>query len=258
MDIIKTVFTFSLFGYAYQYLRGLVENCEDINKIYPAFWIYVYLGNDFDRSILDDKFSHIKNIKFIETNVSGSINMCYRFFAIDDNDVNIMFSRDADSRINERDQYCINKFLSSEKLFQIIRDDPNHLRFIMGGMWGIKKGCVEDNIKPLFLAFFLNGNKNTSYQCDQDLLSEVIYPMVKNKSMIFDNDHHFIDESPDKIEVNCRDECNHVGARIPSSYEEQHSQYLIEDQTHEYITTPDKQSTSKKYQLSILHTIKFR
>jgi hypothetical protein len=178
----RTVISFSLYGFVNKYIGGLLQNCRDINRIYPDFWIYVYMGNDFDRSILNGVFDSISNLKLIETGCQGHVNMTYRFFAIDDENVEIMFSRDADSRLNLRDQYCINEFLKSDKRFQIIRDHPQHRALILGGMWGIKKGLIA-SVKQLFVD---SNRKFNSYDDDQQFLSGIMYPLIKNDALIFD------------------------------------------------------------------------
>ena len=243
----RIVISFSLFEHAYQYIVGLVENCQDINRLYPTFWIYIYLGNDFNRSIMDGKFTSFKNIKFIDTNISGSLNMCYRFFPIDDEDVDIAFSRDADSRINERDQYCINQFLKSDKKFQIIRDDINHKRLIMGGMWGIKKGCINFSIREYFYRYFFDKSRNRNYECDQDFLSDIFYPEVKDSAIIFDNYKHFPDEITVTI-IGPTGPDDGVGARIETS----NPQPL----PFKVALSPRVEKYVPKF--SILHTIKFR
>jgi hypothetical protein len=169
----------------------------DINRMYPEFWIYVYVGNDFDRSILNGVFKSVHNLKIIETGQSGHVNMMYRFFAIDDDSVGTMFSRDADSRLNFRDQYCINEFLKSDKRFEIIRDHTQHRALILGGTWGIKKGLIA-SVKQLFIDSARICNR---YDDDQQFLSNVLYPMVKNDALIFDEFFEFPGESPRIIDV---------------------------------------------------------
>lgn len=193
----RTVISFSLYGFVNKYIGGLLQNCRDINRIYPDFWIYVYVGDDFDRSILNGVFDSIQNIKFIETGCRGHVNMTYRFFAIDDENVEILFSRDADSRLNFRDQYCINEFLKSDKRFEIIRDHTQHRALILGGTWGIKKGLIA-SVKQLFIDSARICNR---YDDDQQFLSNVLYPMVKNDALIFDEFFEFPGETPRIIDV---------------------------------------------------------
>ena len=108
-----------------------------------------------------------------------------------------MFSRDADSQINARDQYCINEFLKSDKYFQIIRDSPSHGVYIPGGMWGIKKN-IHISIEASFQKFrslpFVSKNG-----MDQDFLSECIYHKVRDHAIIFDEFFNYKGEFPLKI-----------------------------------------------------------
>lgn len=197
---LRIVIAFSLYGNAERYFGGLLENCRQINEIYPNFWIYVYLGNDFDRSIMNGKFDEFKNLMFIETGKSGHEVMSYRFFAIDRPEVGIAFSRDLDSRINLRDQYCINQFIKSPRRFQIIRDNIMHGIRILGGMWGIKKGMLSFKIQSSFNTFRLK-TPVIEHGTDQDFLGEFIYPIVRFDSLVFDEYFHYSGETPMKIQA---------------------------------------------------------
>jgi hypothetical protein len=198
IENLRKVVSFSLYGNVQKYIQGLYENGKQINKIYPDFWIYVYLGNDFDKSVLDGKFDDIKNLLFIETGRSGHEVMSYRFFSIDGDEVGISFSRDLDSIINLRDQYCINEFIKSDKKFQIIRDCESHRTEILGGMWGIKKGLLNFKIEDKFNLFKKESNL-FRYGSDQTFLSKYIYPIVVANAVIFDEYFKFPGETPRKI-----------------------------------------------------------
>lgn len=199
----RTVISFSLYGNVNKYVGGLLENCRIINRVFPTFWIYVYIGNDFNHSIFGDKFSAINNIYFIYTNLAGHINASARFTTIDRAEVSLAFSRDCDSRINTRDICCITKFIYSDKKFQIIRDHPQHNAKIMAGMWGIKKGLLNKNVSEL-LSDFRDKMKNTiSFGDDQLFLDKYIYPRVLTNSLVFSGyfKRQFVYENPIDIEV---------------------------------------------------------
>jgi hypothetical protein len=206
---LKKVISFSLYGNVQKYLGGLIENCRHINQTYPDFWIYVYLGNDFDQKILDGKFHEIKNLLFIETQRSGHEVASWRFFAIDRPEVGIAFCRDTDSRINARDQYCINEFLKTDKKFQIIRDNPLHNVAILAGMWGIKKG-ININFYDLFRRFKSEHFK-FEFGNDQDFLADYIYPRVRDHAIMFDEFFKYKNETRVKIPLPYDE---HVGAHV--------------------------------------------
>lgn len=212
---LRTVVSFSLYGFVNKYIGGLLQNCKDINRIYPDFWIYVYIGVDVDKDILHDRFWPIRNLQFIETGQIGHINMSYRFIAIDREEVGVMFSRDCDSRINERDQFCIDEFLKSDKLFQIIRDHEQHKVLVLGGTFGIKKGALSFSLHNALLKH--NDLKHMNeYDHDQQFLSNDIYPVVKKNTLVFDSFFNFQGETPIKIPLPYREvygEKDHVGLR---------------------------------------------
>ena len=205
MDNLRKVISFSLYGNVNKYFSGLIENCKIINSIYPDFWIYVYLGNDFDRSIINTTLDEFKNILLIETGVGGHEVMSYRFFSIDRPEVGIAFSRDLDSRINLRDQYCINQFIKSDKKFQIIRDNVMHGTEILGGMWGIKKELLQTTIRSLFDNFkkphIIFKKRKFEHGTDQLFLSQALYKKVVNDSIVFDEYFHYNGETPQKIDA---------------------------------------------------------
>jgi len=210
----RIVFSYSLYGNADVYIYGLYRNCKVINAIYPSAWIYIYIGNDFDKSILQFITHNVQNVKYIETYVSGHLNMIHRFTSIDYPEVSIAFSRDADSIINERDVYCINTFMNSNKRFQIIRDNVAHDAEILGGMWGIKRGLLRSNIKDLINDFSLTKHPLAGLRgYDQTFLKNVIYPIVKDDSIVFDEFFQYHGETP--IRINCGvpySNINHVGS----------------------------------------------
>ena len=194
---LRIVISFCLYGNAGPYFLGLIENCKIINQVYPDFWIYVFLGNDFDRSIMDGKLDSFNNLVFIETQKGGHQVMSHRFFAIDQPEVGIAFSRDLDSRINLRDQYCINEFLKSDKYFQIIRDCESHGTEILGGTWGIKKGLLNFKISDKFDEFVKS--HVARHGSDQFFLSKYIYPVISSNVLVFDEYFKYPGENPQKI-----------------------------------------------------------
>jgi hypothetical protein len=104
--------------------------------------------------------------------------------------------RDADSRITDRDDFCINEFVNSDKLFHIIRDHPNHKHLIMAGMWGVKKGCLSESISELFILW--KQHRYIDFWSDTQFLVDILYPRIKDVAFIHDDLSHFND-NPSKI-----------------------------------------------------------
>jgi len=137
--------------------------------------------------------------------------MSYRFTAIDYDEVGIVFSRDCDSYVNRRDRYCIQKFVESDKKFQIIRENLSHRIEILGGMWGVKKGMFDFKMCDKINEYFIN-IQNPGYGDDQQFLIKCIYPIVRDFSQVFDEFFHFPGETPEKIVGIPYELYNHVGA----------------------------------------------
>lgn len=178
------VFSFTIYGNEKKYTDGLLANINLIKLKFPDWCIWVYYGTDVNTNTLS-KYLMYEKVRLIPTNTLGYITKCFRYFPIDDKTVEVCCVRDADSRITERDEICINEFLTSDKLFHIIRDHPNHNHRIMAGMWGIKKGLLSDSIKNVLDEW--NRNRIFDFWSDTQFLVEVIYPKVAHNSIIHDD-----------------------------------------------------------------------
>ena len=131
------VISFSLYGNKDLYCLGMIENIDIINRSYSDWKIYIYYHNipQFILSILSNKDNtYLFECKSNGYNWEG---MFWRFYPLEDNDIDIMISRDADSRIFDREMELINLWIRSGKTFHVIRDHPAHDSIIMGGLFGI-------------------------------------------------------------------------------------------------------------------------
>lgn len=136
---LRGCFSFCLYGsYFEKYYLGLQENIALIREHYPNWDILVYAApeaEDFIRPL---------GVQCIPTGKTGPVNMTYRFLPATKDDYDVVCVRDADSRIHERDRWCITHFLDSPYRMYTIRDHPYHRYRIMGGLWGKKRGPSFD------------------------------------------------------------------------------------------------------------------
>ena len=181
----KKVITFSLWGDNPTYNVGSIKNAELAKIHYPDFecWFYIHKESVPEKTI--EELVKLNNTKIIFK--SGDLDNCkpmmWRFEAIDHPEVEIMMSRDTDTRIWEREVISVNEWLKSDKLFHIMRDHPFHKSNIMGGMFGTRK-----NVKIKSWVDLINKFKQSGYRCyDQNFLFKYIYPIVVNNSVIHDN-----------------------------------------------------------------------
>jgi len=194
-------FSFCLYGpYNKKYYKGLLENLKIINNIFPEFYTHISFGIDIDKSILEN-IKKYKNIIYKIYDFTGAKLMTYRYIPLDLFNIDILFSRDCDSRINDRDIWCINNFINSKFLVHIVRDHKEHKFPIMGGIVGFKKdflkyiGSFENIIK-------IYENKiSFEYLTDQIILAENIYKKFINNNIFLTHSSKNIFNEKNFVEI---------------------------------------------------------
>jgi hypothetical protein len=160
---------------------GAIENCRLAPIIYPGWKVRIYIDSSIDHDLakrLHDMGAEI----FLIQNVRGPYHgMYWRFLVNDDPNVNQYIIRDLDSRLNWREREAVEEWIKSSFDFHIMRDHKNHTFPIQGGMWGCRNNLIP-NIQLLINQW----NQYDKYGCDQFFLSNIIYPLVKEKSMVHD------------------------------------------------------------------------
>ena len=185
----KKVLTFCLWGDNPTYNIGSIKNAELAKLYYPDFECWFYIHKESVPETTVNELSKLNNTKIIFK--YGNLNNCkpmmWRFEAIDDPDVEIMMSRDTDTRIWDREVSAVNEWLKSNELFHIMRDHPYHSSSIMGGMFGTKKNLKINSWVKLINKFMQSGYRDY----DQHFLSQMIYPIVVNNSVIHASFHKY-------------------------------------------------------------------
>lgn len=182
----KIVFSFSLWGTSPKYTEGMIQNAKQIGQRFPTATVHIYMANDVPVDI-QTRLAAFPNVKIIPSvKQEGALNMFDRFTAIDDDTCDIMFVRDADSRVHDRDAGCIYDFLASDTTLHIIRDHYHHKFRIMGGMWGLRKYNGMPSIQSRIDTWRKANPHRTAYCCDQHFLNEVIYPAYTHTMLVHD------------------------------------------------------------------------
>ena len=205
------VLSFSLWGNKKMYTIGAIKNADLAKEFYPDFqcWIYVHTAtvpqDIIDALLLKD------NVKLIfKTGDLLKIKpLMWRFEPINEPDVEIMISRDLDSRILLREKLAVEQWISSDKVFHIMRDHPHHGWVILAGMFGIKKNDFI-NMKELSDNFIQNDIRTY----DQEFLRDYIYPLVKNNSMIHATFQKFEQNNCLEFPIKYDDEYRFVGEYV--------------------------------------------
>ena len=183
----KKIISFGLWGNDPKYTVGAIRNAELIKSIYPGWIARFYIGKNTERSI--GRRLIALGAEVVNMNVDGDWTTTFwRFYPAGESDVEVMISRDTDSRLNFREKACVDEWLLSNKPFHIMRDHPAHTAVIMAGMWGVKHGFLKD-IKSQIESYA----KSNFKQLDQTFLHEKIYSLVKNDALVHDE---FFEKKP--------------------------------------------------------------
>lgn len=187
------VFSFCLYGTASHYYTGLLENIRIIQEYYPDFSIHIYLGE------CDPLWTLPETVTVIRTGKEGAINMLFRYVPLRFADIG--FVRDADSRITKRDRWCIDKFLESNYSYHCIRDHVWHKSKIMGGLFGWKEQTLFD----------FDETNPAGYGYDESVLSDILYPRIRERMMIHTNMYGLVGEHTERIGIPQEDTYDFVG-----------------------------------------------
>lgn len=205
------IISFSLWGNNPKYIVGLRRNLELMSKVYTGWKAAIYWGNDIHKRIRFETMHGFEDEIIYSSTIMPFADwrgMFWRFEPASDSNCEAMISRDCDSRLNLREKEAVDEWLASDKGFHIMRDHPWHGSKILGGMWGVKKGVLSDMVS-LMSAW----NQEDRWQTDQDFLNAVVYPRVKDNSMVHDpffeqkpfpslrNDLEFVGQSFDENDL---------------------------------------------------------
>lgn len=180
---------FSLWGEEQIYLSGIENNINLIKELLPDWETIIYCDKSVPKEILN--FIEKKaNLFYVEKDIKNYKKLFWRIFYPLKN-TNTFICRDLDSRIGDRDVWCINEWITSNKEYHIIRDgtthDNCHKKRIQGGLFGIKSEKLEHQEKFQLLSeleSIMYNEENGNYSIDEDLLNSVWYDRIKNKSLI--------------------------------------------------------------------------
>jgi hypothetical protein len=190
------VFSYCLYGNQKKYCLGMLKNLKQINKLFPDFIVYIYLGNDVPQEYIDQYIS-FQNVKLIHHNFTGGRLMSHRYFVLE-NEFDFIFIRDADSRFGERDLWCMGHFLNSNSKIFTLRDHKWHGRELLGGQTGFKNFSIP-TIRSLYDIFVKKQSDIDRYQSDQDFIIEYIFYKNKQDVIAYSEYHNFGEGSNIKI-----------------------------------------------------------
>jgi len=172
----KKIISYSLWGDLPLYTVGAISNAKQAKEIYPGWICRFYIHKSSVPEWVVEELSKQDNVEIVFYNEDvGWGGMLYRFYPAVEDDVDIMLSRDTDSRLSLREKACVDNWLKSTKNLHVIRDACVHQSQMMGGLWGTRNGYLKW-IKP-HIDNLLNNLRNGTARkgCDQDFLNSKVY-----------------------------------------------------------------------------------
>ena len=177
--VMKNIIAYSIWGTHPMYWVGAKKNIQLAKKYFPNWICRFYVDSSCSKELIDSLIDENVEIKLVDSKDSFH-GMFWRFWASEEEDVDIFLSRDCDSRFSDREYYAIQQWLNSSKDFHIMRDHPYHTTPILGGMWGCRNGLMRKiQISKLIESWGQYERKGI----DQEFLAQIVYPLIKNEAM---------------------------------------------------------------------------
>ena len=175
------VISFCLWDNHPMYNIGAIRNADLALSLYPGWECWFYVGSSTPKKTLEE-LEKRENCKILRMDDPGDwTGMFWRFYPASEEGVEVMISRDTDSRLSIRESAAVEEWLDSDDSFHIMRDHPFHGTPILGGMWGTKEGVIPD-MKDRITQY----TKGNYWQVDQNFLRDEIYPLVNSKCKVHD------------------------------------------------------------------------
>lgn len=175
------VISYALYGDQSRYVDGALENALLCKQIYPGWKMRVYHDSTVPSLVL--KELSYRGVELFDMSRSHLNKMTWRFLAASDPSVDRMCSRDADSRLSQREKAAVDAWMSSGRRFHVMRDHPSHSLYPMsGGMWC----CSSEGFEKMSseLETMQNGDE---YMRDMEFLNKVVWPVARKSVLQHDS-----------------------------------------------------------------------
>ena len=176
----KYIISYSLYGNNPKYTYNAIINVILAKKLYKGWICRFYIDHTVPQNIVNilSSYPNVELVTISTTNDAPTGDkMLWRFYPASEETVAAMISRDCDSWLSFREACSTKKWIESEKQFHIIRDHCYHSQKIMAGMWGVKRGKIQNMIQ-LCQEYV----QNNTY--DQGFLANSIYPNILDSVMV--------------------------------------------------------------------------
>jgi hypothetical protein len=188
----NNILSYSLYGDNRRYFNALCKNIEFIDLNYRNFFtISIVIGLDVPSKWVDmlSKSSAVL-VMSNDKSLENIPKLLYRLYPILSEQGDTCFFRDADSYLTKNEMDSMLRFVGSNYMYHIVRDHPNHLAPIMGGLFGIKSARYKVFKETFFehIGKYKSWhNKKSGARGEQLILADHIYPIAYKEAFIESN-----------------------------------------------------------------------
>ena len=210
----KQVISYSLYGNQMRFLVGAIKNAELAQRFFLDFTVRYYTGKSVPYWVLST-LNLFPNVEILRVNEpENSLARMWRFYAILDEDVDVVLSRDVDARLSLREAEAHQEFIDSDYGFHIIRDHPTgHGYLISAGMFAVKTKTVRD----FFGKIWGETELRDTYMQDQEFMTHQIYPHIAANCLIHDEYYNYMPTPPSvkrRIKRKRLSTMSHIGCAV--------------------------------------------
>jgi len=188
------VVSFAVWGDNPIYTVGAIKNADLVAKHYPEFEAWFSVGKSVPEDIIAELEARPNTMVIRKDGPEDQTATMWRFQFGEDEGVDTLLSRDADSRIELREVEAVREWLESPYEFHVMRDHPWHNVPILAGMFGARGDALYRVSKwsKIYTA-------HDYYQTDQTFLAQYIYPTVMTSTLAHDEYFYYESElNPDQ------------------------------------------------------------
>ena len=203
----RNAIAFSLFGGSSKYCETAILNAIEQPRVYPGWHCRFYVDDSvpvFVIARLREQGAMVLPVAPEQRAWPGTM---WRFLACDDEQLDRVLLRDADSLVARREAGAVAEWLESDRFFHHMRDYGSHTELMLAGLWSVARGGVPA-LAPLMRDFSASATDRRF--ADQHFLRRHVWPRARRSLLQHDSVFGFLDARPFPDGA-CPD-ADHVGA----------------------------------------------
>ena len=182
----ENVIAYCLWGNDARYRVPLLESVKIQPHLFPCWTIRLYHDTSVEQDYLRELANRGVQLRPMSLPPGQPVHrkLLWRFDVIADPTVQRFLIRDADSLLTVKERVAVDAWLASHYHFHTMRDWYTHTDLLLAGMWG-GVGNILPSAASLMQHY--SGWRVENDHVDQDVLSETVWPIVRNHILIHDS-----------------------------------------------------------------------